>query len=168
MSRPAPFHAQRGATLVVGLIMLVLITLMVTTAFTLSNTNLKSVGNMQFRDEAISAGNMAIELVIGSPFAIAPSAQQILVDINNDGNNDYTVSVAAPVCVRASVAAPPVLSSVTLGTTMSTSYTWNTVWDIEVTVTPTSDNPGASGASAHVHSGVRVLLAQAQKDAVCP
>lgn len=168
MSRPAPSHAQSGATLVVGLIMLVLITLMVTTAFTLSTTNLKSVGNMQFRNEAISAGNIAIERVLGSPFATAPSAEQILVDINNDGANDYAVSIATPVCVRGSVAAPPVSSSVTLGTSMSTASTWNTIWDIDATVTPTSDNPGASGASAHVHSGVRVLLSQAQKDAVCP
>lgn len=168
MSRPIPSDAQRGATLVVGLIMLVLITLMVTTAFTLSTTNLKSVGNMQFRNEAIAAGNIAIERVLSSPFTTAPSAEQILVDINNDGTNDYAVSIATPVCVRGSVAAPPVLSSVTLGSLMSTSYAWNTVWDIDATVTPTSDNPGASGASAHVHSGVRVLLSQAQKDAVCP
>jgi len=166
MSRPFPSHAQRGATLVVGLIMLVLITLMVTTAFTLSSTNLKSVGNMQLRNEAVAAGNMAIEKVIGSPFAAAPSAEEILVDINNDGINDYAVSIATPVCVGASVAAPPVLSSVTLPT-MSTSYTWNTVWDIDAAVTPTSDNPGASGTSVHVRSGVRVLLSQADKDAVC-
>jgi hypothetical protein len=152
--------------LVVGLIMLVLITLMLTTAFTLSSTNLKSVGNMQFRNEAVAAGNIAIERVLGSPFAAAPSAEEILVDTNNDGTNDYTVSIATPVCVRASVAAPPVLSSVTLPT-MSTSYTWNTVWDIDATVTPTSDNPGASGTSVHVRSGVRVLLSQIDKDAVC-
>ena len=166
MSRPLPSHAQRGATLVVGLIMLVLITLMVTTAFTLSSTNLKSVGNMQLRNEAVAAGNMAIEKVLGSPFTAAPSAEEILVDINNDGINDYSVSIATPICVGASVAAPPVLSSVTLPT-MSTSYTWNTVWDIDAAVTPTSDNPGASGTSVHVRSGVRVLLSQADKDAVC-
>lgn len=167
MSRLVPSHDQRGATLVVGLIMLVLITLMVTTAFTLSTTNLKSVGNMQFRNEAIAAGNIAIERVLGSPFTAAPSAEQILVDLNNDGTNEYAVSIAPPVCVRGSVAAPPVSSSVTLPL-MSTSSTWNTVWDIDATVTPTSDNPGASGASAHVHAGMRVLLTQAQKDAVCP
>ncbi|HUX64294.1 pilus assembly PilX family protein [Sulfuricella sp.] len=166
MSRPVPSHAQRGATLVVGLIMLVIITLMVTTAFTLSTTNLKSVGNMQFRNEAVAAGNIAIEKVLGSPFTAAPSAEEILVDINNDGINDYAVSIATPVCVRASVAAPPVLSSVTL-VSMSTSYTWNTVWDIDATVAPTSNNPGASGTSVHVHSGVRVLLSQTDKDAVC-
>jgi hypothetical protein len=167
MSRPVPSYAQRGATLVVGLIMLVLITLMVTTAFTLSTTNLKSVGNMQLRNEAIAAGNIAIEKVLGSPFAAAPTAEEILVDINNDGINDYLVSIAEPACVRASVAAPPVLSSLTL-VSMSTSSTWNTVWDIDATVTPTDDNPGASGISLQVHSGVRVLLAQADKDAVCP
>lgn len=166
MSRPAPSHAQRGATLVVGLIMLVLITLMVTTAFTLSTTNLKSVGNMQLRNEAVAAGNIAIEKVLGSPFAAAPSAEEILVDINNDGTNDYVASIATPVCIRASVAAPPVESSWTLPS-MSTSSTWNTVWDIVATVTPTSDNPGASGTSMQVHSGVRVLLSQAEKDAVC-
>jgi Tfp pilus assembly protein PilX len=168
MSRPIPFHAQRGVTLVIGLIMLVLITLMVTTAFTLSTTNLKSVGNMQYRNEAIAAGNVAIERVLSSPFSVAPTAEQLLIDINSDGTNDYTVSIATPVCVRGSVAAPPVLSSVTLGTSMSTQNTWNTVWDIDATVTPTSDNPGASGVSAHVHSGVRVLLSQAEKNAVCP
>ena len=50
-------HSQRGITLFVGLIMLVLITLMVTSAFTLSTSNLKSVGNMQARDEAIAAAD---------------------------------------------------------------------------------------------------------------
>ena len=167
MIRPVTAHAQHGATLIVGLIMLVLITLMVTTAYTLSTTSLKSVGNMQIRNEAVAAGNIAIERVLGSPFAVAPSAEQILVDIDNDGTNDYTVSIAIPVCVRASVAAPPTLSSVTLPL-MSTSNTWNTVWDIGATVSPTSSNPGASGASVQVHEGVRVLLSQAQKDAVCP
>lgn len=168
MSRPVQYHAQRGATLIVGLIMLVVITLMVTAAFTLSTANLKSVGNMQYRNEAIAAGNMAIEQVIGSDFTAVPTAEQILVDINNDGTDDYTIAIATPVCVRASVAAPPVLSSVTLGTAMSSSSTWNTIWDIDATVTPTSSNPGASGATAHVHSGVRKLLSQTNKDSACP
>lgn len=167
MSRHAPSHAQRGATLVVGLIMLVLITLMVTTAFTLSTTNLKSVGNMQFRNEAISAGNVAIEKVIGSPFAAAPTAEEILVDINNDGVTDYRVTIAKPVCVRASVAALPVHSSLTLQDIMTLDSTWDTVWDIDAEVVPTDDNPGASGTSMHVRSGVRVLLPKAEKVALC-
>ena len=55
-------------------------------------------------------------------------------------------------------AAPP--SSVTLP--VMASSTWNTVWNLEATVT----DP-ASGASVRVRSGVRVLLTESQKDAVC-
>ena len=80
--------AQRGATLVVGLIMLVLITVMVTSAFTLSSSNLKSVGNMQARDEAIAAGNRAIEQISASPFTDDPVAEEINVDIDTDGAPD--------------------------------------------------------------------------------
>ena len=47
-------HSQDGATLAVGMIMLTLITVLVTSAFNLSTTNLAAVGNMQFRDEAIA------------------------------------------------------------------------------------------------------------------
>jgi Tfp pilus assembly protein PilX len=64
---------QRGVTLVIGLIMLVLITLMVISAFMLSNTNLKAVGNMQFRDEAIAAANVAIERSLAKTFTLVPS-----------------------------------------------------------------------------------------------
>ncbi|UUZ64284.1 hypothetical protein LP417_03665 [Polaromonas sp. P1-6] len=42
-----PGRGQSGATLVVALIMLTLITLLVVNAFTLSSSNLKAVGNMQ-------------------------------------------------------------------------------------------------------------------------
>lgn len=176
MSRFATSHAQRGATLVVGLIMLVLITLMVTSAFTLSSTNLKSVGNMQMRDEALAAADVAIERVMSSPsFYVATGALTVSVDINNDGNDDYIVSIApfsasalTSRCVRASKADIAVLSSVTLGASMSKSDAWNAVYDIDATVTPTSNNASASGVSVRVHSGVRVLFpTSAAKDAAC-
>ena len=47
---------QRGAALVVGLIMLVLITIMLVSAMVLSTSNFRSVSNMQFREEALAAG----------------------------------------------------------------------------------------------------------------
>ena len=50
-----------GAALVVGLIMLVLITIMLITALNLGTSSFRSVGNMQFRNEAIAAANVAIE-----------------------------------------------------------------------------------------------------------
>ncbi|MDB5762385.1 MAG: hypothetical protein JWQ21_1380 [Herminiimonas sp.] len=158
---PSPY-IHRGATLIVGLVMLTVITLMVISAFTLSSTNLKSVGNMQFRNEAIAAANKAIEQVVGSAFTTGTTTQSINVDINNDGTVDYVVSVAPPVCIRASVGGAPVLSSVSL-TNMSTTGFWNTVWDIDATVTDV-----VSGGSVRVHSAVRVLRTDTQKTTECP
>jgi Tfp pilus assembly protein PilX len=154
-------HAQRGVTLFVGLIMLVLITLMVTTAFTLSNTNLKSVGNMQVRDEAIAAANQAIEQVLSSSFTTSPAAEDINVDINNDDTTDYVVNIATPTCIRAAIDTPATLSSTDL-VGMSTVANWNTLWNIEATV-----NDAKTGAKTTVRSGTRILLSQTQKDAVC-
>ena len=165
MNRISSPRAQRGVTLVVGLIMLVLITLVVSTAFMLSTTNLRSVGNMQFRDEAIAAANQAIELVLSSPFTTDPAAaeQTINVDIDQDSNtdNDYVVSIATPICIRAvqeaSTAAP---SSLTF---IAPASNYRTVWDIDATVTD-----AASGASVRVRQAVRELLTQSQCNAVCP
>jgi len=153
---------QRGATLVMGLIMLTVITLMVLTAFTMSSTNLKAVGNMQFRNDAIAAGNKALEQVVSSAFTTTTTEQEINVDLNNDGTTDYIVKVSPPACVRASVGGAPVKSSITLPN-MSTTGFWNTVWDIKATVT----DP-VSSASVQVHTAVRQLRTDTQKATECP
>jgi hypothetical protein len=162
MRPPVALRAQRGATLVIGLIMLVLITLMMTSAFMLSSGNLRAVGNMQFRSEAMAAANLAIEQVLGTDFSEAPAAQTVNIDLDNDGTTDYAVEVAIPTCVRATVAKPALGSSLSLGTAMSSSAFWNTVWDIDADV-----NDTATGAAIRIHQGVRVLLSKAQKDSVC-
>ncbi|TBW06583.1 hypothetical protein E0E50_20810 [Azotobacter chroococcum subsp. isscasi] len=155
------YGRQTGATLVVGLIMLLLFTLMVSSTFMLSTTNLKAVGNMQSRDESIAAANMATNLVLSTPFTSSPSADQVEVDLNDDGVVDYTVDIAEPDCVQASLADATAPSSVTLPA-MSNS-TWNTVWEIRAAV-----SDPVSGADTLVRSGVRVLLTKAEKDNVCP
>ena len=48
-------QSQRGAALVVGLIMLVLVTVMLISALVMSTSGFRSVSNMQFREEAIAA-----------------------------------------------------------------------------------------------------------------
>ncbi len=165
-------RSQRGATLVVGLIMLVLITLMVTTAFMLSGTNLRSVGNMQFRNEAVAAANAAIEEVLSSLLTggslISPPSQDISVDINNDDKPDYLVAINTPTCVRVSEVggggSPPGSgSSVTLGLPPGAPPAFNSLWDIDANVTDAD-----TGASVRIRQGVRVVLTQVQKDAVCP
>jgi hypothetical protein len=159
--------SQRGATLIVGLIMLVLITLLVTSAFTLSTSGLKSVGNMQARDEAIAAGNKAIEQVVSSPFTNSPVAETVNVDLNNDGTTDYVVVFNTPICVSAAEIPGTVVSpsSQSLGPKFnpSTSNLYESVWDLDANVT----DPNGSGAAVRVHQGVRVLLTQTQITAVC-
>jgi hypothetical protein len=157
---------ESGAALVVGLIMLILVTLMLLAALNLGTTNFRSVSNMQFRDEAIAAANLAIEQVItNNDFSAPPVADSIDVDLDDDGTPEYTVAIAPPVCVEASKSNQPLLSEESLGPSMSVTSNWNTVWDVDATVAE-ADNVG--GATIRVHAGVRALLTQSQKNAACP
>jgi Tfp pilus assembly protein PilX len=160
-------RSERGSALIVSLIMLLLITAMLASSFSLSSTNFKSITNTQIRNEAIAAANAAIEQVISSPFTNAPAAESVNVDINNDGVVDYTVNFAAPQCLSASSVSPTSLpvSSLSLGSGFASAVAtyYETVWDLDATVI---DN--ASGASVRVHQGVRMLLTQAQYTVACP
>jgi len=156
--------SQRGAALIVGLIMLVLVTIMLISALVLSTSGFRSVSNMQFREEAIAAANRAIDQVISSPFALSPDAETILVDIDNDGVDDYTVEIEEPVCIAATQAFDADPSSLSVSPSLTVSSTWNTVWDIRATINA-DDNAG--GAAIVVRAGVRYLLSEADKDVVC-
>lgn len=164
MKTPVLYQQQRGAILVVGLIMLVLITLMVTTAFTLGTSNLRSVGNMQSREETIAAANAAIEIVLPT-VGITTTSQEIDVDINLDGTVDYTVTVAAPVCIRAIVdpTSKAGASSVTLGGGMTIEGMYIATLNLKATV-----NDTVTGAKAIVNVGTRAQLTPAQKNLMCP
>lgn len=172
---------QKGAALVVSLIMLVLITLMVIAALNLGTSNFRAVSNTQFREQAIAAANVAIQDRVSSNFegpvvdaglgTIATTYQN--VDLNNDGTDDYTVAIT-PACVSATVAEAADPSSVSLPGAMSVASTWNTVWDVRAEVSPPSVPTGVilvadpGGAKVTIHAGVRVLLSQSQKDDACP
>lgn len=169
---PASLQRQRGVTLIVGLIMLILITLMVTTAFTLNTSNLKSVGNMQYRNEAVSAANKAVEQIVENSFpagfVTVPPATTVTYDINNDTVIDYRVAVAAPVCVEASVVAGTAGTGACSGVRGGSlagcaSPNYSTLWDIQATV-----NDAASGSSVVVRQGVRMEITETQRNAVCP
>jgi len=158
--------SQQGMVLVVGLIMLLLLTLMVSTAFSLSSANLNGVGNQQWRSEALAASDVALEQVIPSlkpPLSgayLAPAiSNDFGVDINNDGVNDYFADVT-PTCVRATLAGAAAPSSLSLPG--MSNLTWNTVWDLDASV-----QDAVTGASVRVRTGVRVLLSDAQKLSVC-
>jgi hypothetical protein len=96
---------QRGATLVVALIFLVLMSLFAVNAFHGASTNLRVVGNMQSRQESLAAAQVVIEQVISTTtFTINPAAVAATtynVDIDNNATNDYAVRVSPqPTCYR--------------------------------------------------------------------
>ena len=80
---------QRGViTIFISMMMLLLITVMVVTAYSLSTTNLRAVGNVQARDEAIASANYVIEQVVGSGFTA----------VGNDPNDARASQSGTKVC----------------------------------------------------------------------
>jgi Tfp pilus assembly protein PilX len=147
-------NRQRGSTLLISLIMLVLLTLIAISAMNASTSSIQVVGNSQFRAEANAAAQQAIESVISnSDFqTVAPAAQNI--DINGDGNNDYTVTFSpAPSCVSyVPVAATDAnVPKICFGSIGDICF-W-TVWDITAQVTDIN----GSGAATTVHQGIRTI-----------
>jgi Tfp pilus assembly protein PilX len=149
---------QRGATLIVGLVMLVLLTIMVSSAFTLSTINTKAVGNQQVREEAVAAADAALELVLSESAFYKTSARP--PEVIDFGGKTYTVNIAAPECTSYRQAASTAASSVSLPILSST--TWDTNWELVATVADI-----ASGAGITVRSGVRVRLDDAAKNTLC-
>jgi hypothetical protein len=49
---------------------------------------------MQFRDEAIAAANKALDQVMSTPFTVTPAAEEVFVDLDDDGKFDYRVNIA--------------------------------------------------------------------------
>ncbi|MDB6043186.1 MAG: hypothetical protein JWM63_1737 [Gammaproteobacteria bacterium] len=99
---------QRGAALIVSLIMLALITLLAITSFRLGKSNLLIVGNMQERAHAFSSAQGVIQQIESStqftetPANATPNpcgaANTTCVDLNGDGVTDMVV-VVTPTCV---------------------------------------------------------------------
>ena len=90
---------QRGATLVVALIMLVLTTLFALSSMKTATTSLIVTGNMQAKTEALNAAQETIEAVISTPQFIANPANAVInpctgpntrcTDVTGDGAPEY-------------------------------------------------------------------------------
>jgi Tfp pilus assembly protein PilV len=110
---------QRGSTLLVVMIFLLIFGVMAASSFRGSLTSAQTIGNMQWRSEAIDAANDAIDRLLSSAdFATntATVTQQVnaaafQLDANGDGVNDVAVNFppvtqdgvtrAGPRCKRA-------------------------------------------------------------------
>ena len=172
-------HKQQGITLVVGLIMLIVLTLLVVSAVRFSSTNLRIAGNMQAQTEAAAAAQQGIENVLGTDFAKAPASATVAVDLNNDGVTDYIAKVDVPVCnsitpLSGADGNPSIADDQSLfssgtsdnsgiinsagNSTGSTSFIQKQKWDLKVRVT---DNKTGADLTQHQGVAVRVLTGSA-------
>ena len=165
LSPKSPGCYERGAvTIFVCMMMLLTITVLVLMAYSLSTVNLQAVNNVQVREEGIASANEIIERLVEAtdlPGDVAKLAGDYEVDVNRDSTVDFIVSVPAPECVRADPVYVSSASSVTLPG-LNVASGWNTVWEISATATQR-----VTGTSVQVLQGVRILLTDTEKKAIC-
>jgi Tfp pilus assembly protein PilX len=109
--RIVPPARQRGLTLIMALIMLVVLTLLALVSFNVGNATLIIVSNMQQRDENVAAAREVLEEAISTtrlfetPDAVLQNpchgvANQRCVDVNGDGTADVNVQLETPDCIK--------------------------------------------------------------------
>lgn len=154
MTKKSKPSVQLGSSLLVSLIMLVIITLLALSAIRASNINLRIAGNVQTRDEALSAAQQAIEQYVSSYprfTATPPSGLNLDIDVNKDGTADYAVVIAAPSCLRAAPQIPARTADCASGAKSGLTC-WDTLWNLQATATSKTN----SDVSQVVTQGVSI------------
>jgi Tfp pilus assembly protein PilX len=146
---------QAGVALVIGMIMLILLTIIVVSAINSGMMGLRIAGNVQAQDEARALAQQAIERHVSVYANFYPAPQPTTptttgYDINNDGTNDYNVTIATPVCKRAAHQIPPKTLQCASGV-KSGIYCWDVLWEVKATATDVK-----SGVSQVVTQGTSI------------
>lgn len=158
---------QGGMVLIVSLILLVLMTVLAVSAINSSITNLKLSRNAQGMRESEAAVQQALTSFISNNlnFLTPPAgATTSTVDINADGTNDYTVTIAVPTCISFQDPAPlTAIDSMTDTTMQKKCKNSADVSGIQCK-TKTMDFQGTvsdtlSGANVTIHQGSGRVLA---------
>ncbi len=171
---------QRGATLIVALILLVLLTLFALSSLNSANTSLRVTGNMQAKTEALNAAQEAIETVISTPQFIADPATAVInpcgtantlcTDVTGDGTPEYTtVLLPQPACKSAKPIKNEQLNLANAedlgcstgqqqqfgvaGAATGNSLCANSVWEVSA-----QTGSGTTGAAVTVRQGVGVRI----------
>ncbi|MEO8164526.1 MAG: hypothetical protein ABI619_03940 [Betaproteobacteria bacterium] len=132
---------QSGASLIISLIMLIVLTLMVVSSISVNNTSMKIVGNLQSQHALDNAAQEANATIVGSfsNFTVpVPTPPAMTV-------NGYSVTVAKPVCKKAALAFgyqfdDPLAPE-------------DTNWELQANATDS-----LTGSTTAVHNGVKIRL----------
>ena len=179
---------QRGATLIMTLIFLMIMSLMAVTAFNLTTTNVRITGNAQSRNEALAAAQLGLASTISNvQFSTNPALIAITplnVDINGDGVADYSVkrdpqpkcykvktikaneldptNAADLACMGSAAATNSGIDSALTGSSTGDTMCANSEWNIRASVT----DP-ASKAEVAINQGVSLRVLVVDADAAC-
>jgi len=141
---------QRGTTLLIALIFLVILTLFAVSGMNTGVINLRTANNAQMMVEAEFAAQQQIEAlmnsVTGFMTGVLGAATSTNVDVNGDGNTDFVVTTQPPVCL--SIAPAPGYSY-----EFAASAPKDTVWQISA-----SASDSIFGSSASLRQGVKIRL----------
>jgi len=182
---------QRGVTMLVALIMLLLTTLLVVSSFNMGTSSVQAVSNMQTRGESLNAAHETIEEVISRKgFMDAPNAvfgagcngnpNAKCIDVNSDGVADVRVSLApSPACQQvrplqnqelnlndrneSGCASQNPQEAFGQGGATSASECSATVWQIRANAEDT-----VTATRTSVTQGVAVVIPKNQAETACP
>jgi Tfp pilus assembly protein PilX len=136
---------QRGATLFVALIFLLIMTLFAVSSINMSTVNLRIIGNMQAMKQMDAAAQDAIEQILSNSNNFGTGVSATTVDSTVSGTN-FVVNVAAPSCIDSRVATG-------YSAVVDNIIPEDNTWEIVASVT---DN--LTGASATIHQGVEMRM----------
>lgn len=134
------FHRQTGATLIVALIMLVMMTILAVSAINLSTVNFKIIGNMQAQKTLDAAAQDAIEQAM-TTYALFTAPATVLMPTVM-GN----VTVSKAVCLSSNVAKG--YTAVVTGVIPQ-----DNIWELRATI-----NDPLTGATTALHQGVAIRM----------
>ena len=146
---PASRNRQRGTTLLIALIFLVILTLFAVSGMNTGVINLRTANNAQLMLEAEYAAQQQIEAVLNSVtgfMTVAVAATTTNIDVNGDSTTDFVVTTTPPVCLSTQPA--PGYSY-----EFAASAPKDTVWHISATAADS-----IFGSTATLRQGVKIRL----------
>lgn len=162
-------RTQRGSTLIIALVILMLLMMHSLASFTAADTQLRNVGALQVRQEAQSAAQLAIAGVLGSSAFIAgslasPYTSSVDIDVDGDGNADYRVTLVVTCSGARAVTSIPIPppdgddAACLAGATVTGDIPCaDTSWNIRASATAASGALHA-GSSTEVNQGVSMRV----------
>lgn len=183
--------AQNGMTLIVGLIMLTLMTLMAIASFNIGRVSMDIIGNLQAQNQVLAAADGAIQEAISTTRLVQSPGTIFLnpctnnntrcVDVNGDGIDDISVALTPePFCIRSQAIPNAALNFATVGSSncavqvdqtsfgisggaSGNSLCARSVWEINAVATD-----ALTQATITVTEGVAVLASTASIALTCP